>query len=629
MANRKNTFLIKRSSTPGKVPTAGDLLLGELALNTADVILYASGTTANSILPIGWDRVARTGDTMTGTLYAPSISATTISATTYYGLPIDVYVTGGTFNAGTATFTNNTGGTFSITGFSSGSITADTYTTGFTYSNNVATIKQNQGQPDLSILINTMTGLTVSGDVTFSGGSILNPDYLQFNVDYTGNTTVEGRMYWDEQNGSVSLGMHGSQVLQQIGLEYYYYIKNQSGATIENGRVVRAAGTVGASGRILGEYMIADGSVPSKFCLGVATEDILNGDDGYVTEFGLVRGIDTTGSLYGETWSDGDILWVSPTIPGGLTNIEPQTPDLHIEMAIVVYTNASGSIFVRPNRYAYSHDLQDFGWSGGTENNLDIIQWNSSLGYFELTNTPKFLSVSANTISATTYYGDGSNLTGIVASWDGLQVITAGENVNAGDLLFLSADSKYYKASNTNEAYSSTELRIAVSAITANSTGSGLIQGEFTTTGLTAGDKYWVGTSGNYTNIQPNGNGDIVRLVGTALSSTKLEFNPDQTYIELSSSSGTGTQPALRSITTSQTALVTDLTLVCLSALTVTIPTAVGINGKIYNIKSRTTGTITINSTGGETFDDAASLTITVKNTNITIQSDGTNWIII
>ncbi len=66
MANRKNTFLLKRSNVAGKVPAAGDLQLGELALNTADNILYASGTTANSILPIGWDRVYRTGDTVTG-----------------------------------------------------------------------------------------------------------------------------------------------------------------------------------------------------------------------------------------------------------------------------------------------------------------------------------------------------------------------------------------------------------------------------------------------------------------------------------------------------------------------------------------------------------------------------------
>lgn len=146
MANRKTTFLLKGSSVPGKIPISGDLQLKEIAINFADVILYASGTTANSILPIGWDRLARTGDTMTGTLYSPSISATTISATTYFGLPEDVYVTGGTYNSGTTTFTNNTGGTFSVSGFSE----TDTYVTGVTISNGVLTIQQNQGQTNLT-----------------------------------------------------------------------------------------------------------------------------------------------------------------------------------------------------------------------------------------------------------------------------------------------------------------------------------------------------------------------------------------------------------------------------------------------------------------------------------------------
>jgi hypothetical protein len=51
------------------------------------------------------------------------LTATTISATTYYNLPTDVTVTGGTYAAGTATFTNNTGGTFNVTGFSTGTTT--------------------------------------------------------------------------------------------------------------------------------------------------------------------------------------------------------------------------------------------------------------------------------------------------------------------------------------------------------------------------------------------------------------------------------------------------------------------------------------------------------------------------
>lgn len=47
------------------------------------------------------------------------ITATTISATTYQNLPIDVTITGGTYTAGTATFRNNTGGTFTVTGIQS------------------------------------------------------------------------------------------------------------------------------------------------------------------------------------------------------------------------------------------------------------------------------------------------------------------------------------------------------------------------------------------------------------------------------------------------------------------------------------------------------------------------------
>jgi hypothetical protein len=226
MANRKNTFLLKRSNVVNKAPSLGDIQLGEIALNTADAKLfstYTGGLTgATEIREIGWDRLST--------------------------------ISGGTVNG--------------------------------------------------DVIINA--DLTVTGDtqlVNVSGTSFYT-DYIDFNNTLSPvPTDIEGRIYWDDDNGSLTLGMHGGQVLQQIGLEQYYYIKNQSGSTISNGRVVRSAGTLGSSSRILGEYMIADGTIPAKFTLGVATEDIVNGDDGYVTNFGLVRNINTTGSLYGETWS--------------------------------------------------------------------------------------------------------------------------------------------------------------------------------------------------------------------------------------------------------------------------------------------------------------------------------------
>lgn len=197
--------------------------------------------------------------------------------------------------------------------------------------------------------LNVTNGITVTGSLLLTSSYISTVDYIDFNE--TGIPTPpdqEGRIYWDEDNGTLSLGMHGGQVVQQIGLEEYFYVKNQTGTTIPNGAVVRAAGTLGASGRILGDLMIADGSIPYYFALGVATEDIVDGDDGYVTQFGLVRGLNTTGSN-GETWNDGDILYASPTFSGSLTNIEPEAPNLRLQMAIVISADTNGSIFVRPD----------------------------------------------------------------------------------------------------------------------------------------------------------------------------------------------------------------------------------------------------------------------------------------
>jgi hypothetical protein len=131
----------------------------------------------------------------------------TISATTYYNLPLDVFTTGGTYNntTGIATFTNNSGGTFNVSGFFTGS--TDNYTTGFTYNNNTFTIKRNNGLPDLSATINTMTGLTINGDVNITGqttyGSISATTYYNLPLDVftTGGTYSNGTLTFTNNSG--------------------------------------------------------------------------------------------------------------------------------------------------------------------------------------------------------------------------------------------------------------------------------------------------------------------------------------------------------------------------------------------------------------------------------------------
>jgi hypothetical protein len=244
-------------------------------------------------------------------------------------------------------------------------------------------------------------------------GSINNVDYIDFNNTLTPlPATVEGRIFWDEDNGTLSLGMHSGQVLQQIGLEEYFYIKNQTGATLTNGAVIRSAGTLGSSGRILGDYMIADGTIPYYYTLGIATEDIIDGDDGYVTQFGAVRGVNTTGTSVGETWIDGDILWVSTTVLGGLTKVEPDSPNLKIQMAIVIKADANGTLFVRPNLGAFLTDLHNVNDFSTTSSYGDLLiksgsTWFNSkqlTGSYGLTG-----SLRATTINATYLTASGNN----------------------------------------------------------------------------------------------------------------------------------------------------------------------------------------------------------------------------
>lgn len=79
--------------------------------------------------------------------------------------------------------------------------------------------------------------------------------------------------------------------------------------------------------------------------------------------------------------------------------------------------------------------------------------------------------------------------------------------------------------------------------------------------------------------------------------------------------------------TTTYTATATDHTIDCTTGtFTVTLPTAVGITGRVYVIKNSGAGTITMAGTSAQTFDGATSPTI-AAGAVAQYQSNGANWI--
>jgi len=81
--------------------------------------------------------------------------------------------------------------------------------------------------------------------------------------------------------------------------------------------------------------------------------------------------------------------------------------------------------------------------------------------------------------------------------------------------------------------------------------------------------------------------------------------------------------------TATYTITATDYTVDCTAnTFTVTLPTAVGIQGKIYNIKNTGTGVITVDGDGAETIDGETTETLEQWET-LTIQSTNVGWIIL
>lgn len=164
--------------------------------------------------------------------------------------------------------------------------------------------------------------------------------------DTTNVTTPSaGQMAWNIDENTVDLGLNGATL--QIGQEQLVRVRNNTGSTIVNGTAVMATGTLGASGRVTVAPANINGST-YKYMLGVVTESITAGADGFCTVFGKVRGIQTNGANYGETWVDGDVIYVKDNDGGALTKVVPVGTQVKLPIAIVIKSHGTnGTLFVR------------------------------------------------------------------------------------------------------------------------------------------------------------------------------------------------------------------------------------------------------------------------------------------
>lgn len=197
----------------------------------------------------------------------------------------------------------------------------------------------------------TTTGKLIQNSVVTidDDGNEAGINSITFDTTPTTVPTTPGSLYWDSANGNqtLSLVMANGDATQQIGEETYFRIR--ASAAITKGQVVMFTGTIGGSGALTGAPASGLTATTASYVMGIATHNLAINDWGYITSFGLVRGINTTGGA--EAWVDGQILYYDPTVAGGLTKTVPVAPNAKIQVCAVVNaaSGGSGSVFIRPS----------------------------------------------------------------------------------------------------------------------------------------------------------------------------------------------------------------------------------------------------------------------------------------
>jgi hypothetical protein len=271
------------------------------------------------------------------------ITATTVSATTFYGDGSKL----------------------------SGIVTDNFYTTGFTYSGNVFTIEKNGGVlPILTATIDTMTGLTVNGNLNVTGDTILNS---------LSAITITGNTFYGSGLGLTNIPIAGVTNLQ---------------SNLDN-KFDKSGGTVTGSVLITGDITILGTATTINTETLTIKDNIITINSNYsgntapylgTSGIEVLRGSATTATLL---WDEPSQKWIA-----GVTGNTKQ----------IIVSGDSLSLLT----------------SGHTHPISEIINLQSSLDS-KLDKTGGVISgnltvtgtLTANTVSATNISGDGNGLTNI------------------------------------------------------------------------------------------------------------------------------------------------------------------------------------------------------------------------
>jgi hypothetical protein len=156
-------------------------------------------------------------------------------------------------------------------------------------------------------------------------------DFIGFDTAAAHSVGV-GELAWNSTDGTLDLGLQGG-LINRLGQQVVVKARNTSGSLIAKGSVVRV---VGVAGGFVGINLAqADSVANSETAFGIVAENIADSSNGFVAINGMIHGLNTN------AFTEGDILYLSTTSAGAITNVKPASPNYIVVVGYVAKKSAT------------------------------------------------------------------------------------------------------------------------------------------------------------------------------------------------------------------------------------------------------------------------------------------------
>lgn len=217
-----------------------------------------------------------------------------------------------------------------------------------------------------SVKVASTENITATSSDASTISVALNSDVVNINslaLDTTPGTipATQGTMFWDATNLTPAVNID-TNVTLQVGQELLAYVYNAESTDLVDGEVVYLFGAHGNRASV--KRASNSSEATSSRTVGVVTEPITAGQNGFITITGVVNGLNLGG------YAEGDVVWLGST-PGTFTATKPTAPNHAVFVGVVAKANnGNGALFVRTQNGYEIDELHNVLISTPSDNNI-------------------------------------------------------------------------------------------------------------------------------------------------------------------------------------------------------------------------------------------------------------------